>query len=275
MSDQRNGFIKGLKSSANEFNYYGMKFEDAIVKILEEEGMKKEIAQNADAKKAIINLLRQDKRIPEDEKLNSDNISFTRYVLKQFINKDGTIKGKSNEMILYNEQPENNIQTTTIDVKDGSLVTTEIVNMPKLEYSTTVTKTIEHGVEMKVVESNNKGRKDTYTRKSDLVTTEVYYEDTFRNVGRGGFIQAGAEKIGSASRSIYFDIQKRIQDIDEARANGKTPEGFLYEGKDQEKIKELNEEKRSIFEKYYNSSEKFRKLAEERGLAKEEEEKDQ
>ena len=265
MSDQRNEFLKGLRSSANEFNYYGMKFEDAIVKILEEEGMKKEIAQNADAKKAIINLLKQDKRIPGDEKLNSDNISFTRYVLKQFINTDGTIKGKSDEMILYNEQSEN-IQTTTIDVKDGKLVTTEIVNMPKLEYSTTVTKTIEHGVEMEVVESNNKGRKDTYTRKSDLVTTEVHYEDTFRNVGRGGFIQAGAEKIGSASRSIYFDIQKRIQDIDEARANGKTPEGFLYEGKDQEKIKELNEEKRSIFEKYYNSSENFRKLAETKGL---------
>ena len=262
MSNQRNEFLKGLRSSANEFNYYGMNFEDAIVKILEEEGMKKEIAQNADAKKAIINLLKQDKRIPEDEKLNSDNISYTRSVLRQFISKDGTINGKSNEMILYNEQSEN-IQTTTIDVKDGKLVTTEIGNMPKLKYSTTVTKTIEHGVEMEVVESNNKGRKDTYTRKSDLVTTEVHYEDTFRNVGRGGFIQAGPEKIGGPR---YLDFEKRINDIDKARANGKTPEGFLYEGKDGEEIKKQNKEKQRVFELYCKASDKFRKLAETKGL---------
>ena len=271
MSEQRNEFIKGLKSSANEFNYYGMKFEDAIVKILEEEGMKKEIAQNADAKKAIINLVKQDKRIPEDEKLNADNISFTRYVLKQFINEDGTIKGKSNEMYLYTEQSEN-IITTTIDVKDGNLVTTESNYNPKIKRSTTVEKTIKDGIEMKVVESDNEGRKDTYTRNPDLVTANVHYENKFKHEGRGGTIQAGAEKINGPR---YYNFDQRIHDIDEARANGKTPKGFLYEGKDQEKIKELNEEKRSIFEKYYNSSENFRKLAEERGLAKEEEEKDQ
>ena len=262
MSEQRNKFIKGLKSSANEFNYYGMKFEDAIVKILEEEGMKKEIAQNADAKKAIINLLKQDKRIPEDEKLNSDNISFTRYVLKQFISKDGTINGKSNEMILYNEQSEN-IQTTTIDVKDGSLVTTETVNMPKFEYSTTVKKTIKDGIEMEVVESNNKGRTDTYIRNPDLVTAQVYYENTYNQKRRGGIIQAGPEKIGGPR---YLDFEKRINDIDKARANGKTPEGFLYEGKDGEEIKKQNKEKQRVFELYCKASDKFRKLAETKGL---------
>ena len=259
MSEQRNEFIKGLKSSANEFDYYGMSFEDAIVKILEEEGMKKEIAQNADAKKAIINLVKQDKRISENERLSLDNIEYVRSVLKRFINTDGTIKGNGDDMYLYTGQLKNKTMTI-IDVQGGNLVKTQSSYSSEIEYSETITRTIENGIEMKVVESDSEGNKTTYLRNSDLVTATVSYNNKFNpSKSRGGTMLAGLEQIGG---SRYLDFEKRVHDIDEARDKGETPEGFLYEGKDPDKLSELKALKNKALQDYCTASVKFRKLAE-------------
>ena len=263
MSEQRNKFIKGLKSSANEFNYYGMKFEDAIVKILEEEGMKKEIAQNADAKKAIINLVMKDKRIPENKTLNSDNLDYIRNVLRRFINTDGTIKGNSDEMHLYTG-PSNDKTTTIIDVQDGKLVETQSSYSYETDFSKTVKKTIEDGIEIGVVESDSTGNITTYLRNPDLVTATVRYENKFSpHMSRGGTMTAGLEQIGGTR---YLDFKRRVEEIDKARGNGETPEGFLYEGKDEEEIKKQNDEKKRAFELNCKASNDFRKLAEKNGL---------
>ena len=263
MSGQRNEFIKGLKSSANEFDYYGMSFEDAIVRILEEEGMKKEIAQNADAKEAIIKLVKQDKRIPENERLSLVNIEYVRSVLKKFINTDGTIKGKSDDMYLYTG-PSKNKTMTIIDVQGGKLVETQSSYSSEIEYSETITRTIENGIEMKVVESDSEGNKTTYLRNSDLVTATVSYNNKFNpSKSRGGTMLAGLEQIGG---SRYLDFEKRLHDIDEARAKGETPEGFLYEGKDEEEIDKLNEQKSNAFVSFCEKSKKFKALAEKYGL---------
>ena len=268
MSEQRNEFIEGLKSSDNKFDYCGMSFEDAIVKILEEEGMKKEIAQNEDAKKAIINLVKQDKRILENERLSLDNIEYVRSVLKNFINTDGTIKGNSDDMVLYTG-PSKDKTTTIIDVQGGNLVETQSSFSSEIGFSQTVKKTIEDGIEMEVVESDSEGRINTYSRNNDLVTATVRYENKyFPTKTRGGTMLAGLEKIRG---SRYLDFEKRVHDIDAARAKGETPEGFLYEGKDDEEIKKLNQQKSDLFACFCIFSKKFRALAEKRGLVEKEE----
>lgn len=244
-------------------DFFEMSFEDAIVAILKEEGMKREIAQNTDAKEAIIKLVKQDKRISENERLSSENIEYVRSVLKKFINTDGTIMGKSDKMHLYTGQSENKTMTI-IDVQGGKLVETQSSFSSEISYSETVKKTIEDGIEMEVVVSDSEGNKTTYCRNKDLVTAQVMYNNEYcPNMTRGGTIQVFAEKIGG---SRYFKVSERIKQIDEARAKGETPEGFLYEGKDPDKSKELEKLKENAFKAYCESSDKFKKIAEKKGL---------
>ena len=259
MGDKERKFKEQIQEDAKKFDFFGMSFEDAIVKILEQEGMKKKIAQNADAKEAIIKLVKKDKRIPENERLSSDNIENVRSVLKKFINTDGTIKGKSDDMFLYTG-PSKDKTTTIIDVQGGKLVETQSSFSSEIGFFKTVTKTIEDGIEMEVVESDSEGNKTTYLRNSDLVTATVSYNNKFNpSKSRGGTMLAGLEQIGG---SRYLDFEKRVHDIDEARAKGETPEGFLYEGKDPDKLSELKALKNKALQDYCTASVKFRKLAE-------------
>lgn len=257
MSKTHDKFAGELKQHAQKFDFNGMLFEDAIVTILEQEGMKREIAQNADAKEAIMKLVRQDDRIPE--RLTSDCIDHVRFVLGQFVNKEnGTIKG------VIETPQEQSTETTLIDVQNGKLVINKKTHSLDLDYWSETVSTIEDGIEMKVVKSDSLGDITTYSRNPDLVTAQVMYNNKYSpNMTRGGTIQARAEKIGGA---IYLNLAQRVHDIDAARYNEETPDGFLYEGKDPDKLSELKALKNKTLQNYCKASVKFKKLAEKKGL---------
>lgn len=257
MGEQTRNFRNQIQADGNTFDLFGISFEDAIVTILEQEGMKREIAQNADAKETIMKLVRQDERIPE--RLTSDCIDHVRFVLSQFVNKEnGTIKG------VIETPQEQCKETTLIDVQNGKLVINKKTHSLDLDYWFITESTIEDGIEMKVVESDSLRNKTIYSRNSDLVTAQVTYNnENLPNITRGGTIQARAEKIGGAR---YTSFSERIKQIDEARAKGETPDGFLYEGKNPDKLSELKALKNKVLHDYCKASIKFRKLAEKKGL---------
>lgn len=267
MDGKTSDFKKEISGQAQKFNYFSMSYEDAIARLLVEEGMKPEISQNADAKKAIVDLIKTNLSFPET--INQGNIDSIRYRLKNYIDPETkTIKRK----ITSTDYLTATTTTTTIiiDVKNGKMVKSEGAVGKSFynhfDYHNKVETTFEDGIEMKVIEENSEGNIFTYTRNEDLVSAYVTFENKFKqNSTRGGNVFAGPVKIGGTR---YFDFDKIVSAMDDARKNGKTPEGFIYEGKDPIEIKKLEVQKKQILKSYCESSEEFKKLAIKKGLVK-------
>ena len=269
MGEYGKEFREDIAQKAQEYDWVSMPFEEAVAKVLEQEGMKSEIGQNADARRKIAELVRKDGRMPD--RINSGNIDYVRSVLKEFITRDGTIKSETKEMVEGADQP--NVYTNVIDVRDGKLVLENSFYAPRGNYSEQTDTTIENGIEMQKVKTyNNSGNIITYTRNPDLVTMHVNMENKYeQSLNRGvdeWAVGEYPERLDGSAITIgsLEALKAEVAKIDEARKEGKTPNGYLYEGKDEVELKKLQESKERELKGLIEKNKEFKKMAEAKGL---------
>lgn len=285
-------FKEQLVDDAKVFRPENMPTNEAIIEILKQQGMKEEIAKNEDALKLVLDVA-YSKIGGKEISINSQNLEQIQAQLSKIIEKGAIVDKETYPWKEYGTVGEGT-KTRTIDVnKENKALITEtkideydVYSNEKKYHTYTSNKTsitIEDGMQMtkeneystrtydpserKYIDTKNEGY--TITRNPDLVTAYVRVRNGEANLAqeRGGYILVdGGGVEGRLSNGLGFETD--IEQIDEARKEGRPPQGFLNKGfsEDLAVIQKEEENVKNMLADLVKKSKVFEKMAAKKGL---------